>query len=195
MTSPIDMTTVAAVDAYLNIPVGNTPANTLIGTLITAASQFIISYCNRNFLSQSYLENRDSSGQSEWLTLGYPIQSVQQVLMNGQVIPPSGGWTANGPAPSGYNFGQWSIYIDGYLVPRGRKNIQLSYTAGFEAYPADLAQACLEVVALKYKQKDRIGVSGSESIDGQTITYRDIAMSQSALAVISTYRRVTPIPQ
>lgn len=197
MTSPVDLTTLAAVDAYLNISTDpTTPANQLLATLITAASQFISSYCDRIFQSTAYSEVRDSAGgKGEWLTLGFPIISVQQVLLGSTNIPPSGGWTAGGSAPSGYGFGKWSIYVQGYEIPFARKFTTLSYTAGYATIPADLAQATTEVVALKFKQKDRIGISGSESIDGQSITYRDIAMSQSALAVINTYRRVTPIPQ
>lgn len=194
MTSPIDMCTVAQMHAYLNIPTGVTAADALLQQLITAASQFFIDYCNRNFLSQTYLENRDGvgggGGSQEFITLGFPIQTVQEVTICGSSIPAATGWPR-----SGYFFGAWYVGVDGYYIPRGRKIIQLQYTAGFAAYPNDLVQACIELVALKYKQKDRIGISGAASIDGQSAAFKDMDMSAAVRTTANLYRRVTPIIQ
>lgn len=188
----IDLTTLAAVEQYLGVPSGNSD-EPLLTALITAASQAISSYCNRVFQVQAYNENRDGVlGQNQIVTLGYPIVSVAGVTVNGQAIPAAtpGAWPRQG-----YSNGQWYIRIDGYCVPEGSKNVNLQYTAGYATIPADLAQACIEMVALKYKQKDRIGVSGSEGIDGQHISYKDIAISQSTAMMLQQYKRVIMVTQ
>lgn len=187
--SPIDLTTLAEVKAYLGIT--GTTSDVLLQSLITAASQAIANYCNRTFQVTAYNEMRSGNGNSEFVTLGYPITSVSSVTVNGNTIPSAGNaWPRNG-----YSNGEWSITIDGYCVPRGRKNVALSYSAGYAVIPADLDQAAIELVALKYKQKDRIGVSGSEGIDGQHITYKDISMSTSVTDVLRQYKRVIQVYQ
>lgn len=190
MSSPIDMCALADVKAYLNI--NNTTVDNLLSGLITAASRFIITYCNRNFLSQSYNENRGSVvGQSRWVTLGYPIQSVQSVSVCGQSIPSAGaGWPR-----SGYSNGAWYIAVDGYCIPPGERNVQISYTAGYTTYPEDLTQACIELVALKYRQKDYIGIAGNKSIDGQSTSFRDISMPESVRQTLQQYKRVIQVEQ
>lgn len=193
MSSAIDLTTLAAVEAYLGLPAGS-PAEPLLSTLITAASQFIMSYCNRIFQAQSYTEYRDGVGYgvSELVTLGYPIISVQSVLISGNVIPSA---NIDQFPRSGFYAGLWYIGVEGYSIPRGRKNVKLVYTAGYAVIPADLSEACTELVALKYKQKDRIGISGSEGIDGQHISFKDIAMSAATQQTLMQYKRVIQITQ
>jgi uncharacterized phiE125 gp8 family phage protein len=187
-----DLTTLAAVETFLGLPSGNADEG-LLSSLITAASSAIESYCQRSFIAQAYNEYRDGVlGQNQIVTLGYPIISVTGVTVNGQPIPAAvaGAWPR-----SGYSNGQWYIRVDGYCIPQGGKNVNLQYTAGYATIPADLAQACVELVALKYKQKDWIGKSGSESIDGQSVTYRDIAMSQSTMMMLNPYKRVIQVQQ
>src|SRR5574337_320001 len=186
MSSPIDLTDLTTVKSYMGITSG--ASDSLLSTLITAASQFIMSYCNRTFQAQPYTEYRDGVGYgvSELVTLGYPIQSVQGVTVNGTPLPAAN--VASWPR-TGYYAGQWYIGIEGYEVPRGRKNVVLQYTAGYPTIPADLNQACVEMVALKYKQKDRIGISGTESIDGQTISFKDVAMSTAVKQTLQQYKR------
>lgn len=192
--SPIDLTTLAEVKAYLNVT--GTTADVLLQSLITAVSQAMMNYCNRTFQLQSYTETRDATGNTQWVMLNYPIVSVTSVSVNGNTIPPSTGFNGGGyGGRSGYYNGVWSVMIDGYCVPRGRRNVMIAYTAGYATIPADLDQACIETVALKYKQKDRIGISGSEGIDGQHITYKDLAMSSSVILVLNQYKRVIQVTQ
>jgi hypothetical protein len=188
--SAIDLCTLAQLKEYLGIPTGTTAADDLLQGLLTASSQFLATWCDRTFQVVAYNEIRDSRGPT-FVTLGYPLVSVTGVTVDGRPIPPGQGWPRQG-----YFSSLWAIRIDGYGVPRdGYQNVNLQYTAGYAVIPADLQQAAIELSALKYKQKDRIGISGSEGIDGQSITYRDLAMSQAVLAVAMRYKRVVQIAQ
>jgi hypothetical protein len=189
-----NMTTLSNVKAYLGIPNSDTNADALLNTLIGAASQFIVSECQRYFDAQQYQELRDSVGaQPRIVTLGYPLVSVASVTLDGVNIPPasSGAWPYNG-----YLFGQWDIEVFGYAwTCNGRKNVKLVYTAGFATLPNDLVEACTELAALKYIQKGRIGQGGSKSIAGQSISFKDVAAGAATAATLELYKRRTQIPQ
>jgi hypothetical protein len=63
--------------AYQNLPgVSN---DTLIGTLITAASDASAKYCRRDFYARAYDELYSGTGNRRLLLRAYPIQSVQSV--------------------------------------------------------------------------------------------------------------------
>jgi hypothetical protein len=98
---------------------------------------------------------------------------------------------ARAPTGAGYVFDEDYLLLCGYCFTRGQQNVVLVYTAGYEATPADIEQAVLEIVALKFKERERIGVS-SETLAGQTISFfRNV--SSDTMSVIDSYRRVVPV--
>ena len=59
--------------------------------------------------------------------------------------------------------------------------------------PADLEQACIEMVAERYKYKNRIG-EVSKSLGGQeTMSYSQKDMSDFVKILLSPYRRIVPV--
>jgi len=58
---------------------GVSSQDSLLGTLITAYSEAIEKYCRRRFVSTSYDELYDGTGERRLLLRQYPIQSVQSV--------------------------------------------------------------------------------------------------------------------
>ncbi len=58
---------------------GVTGVDSLLSTLITAASDAIQKYCRRDFVSTSYDELYSGNGQRQLLLRQYPIISVQSV--------------------------------------------------------------------------------------------------------------------
>jgi hypothetical protein len=71
-----DLCTIAR--AYQNLN-GVTGVDTLIQTLVTAASDAIAKYCRRDFYSRSYDELYNGNGGRTLLMRQYPIQSVKSV--------------------------------------------------------------------------------------------------------------------
>jgi len=69
----------------------------------------------------------------------------------------------------------------------------LRYTAGYVTPPADLAQACVELVALRYRERGRIGEVARAIGGGQTASYSQKDMSDSIKTSIQQYRRVVPV--
>lgn len=65
------------------------------------------------------------------------------------------------------------------------------FTQGLPEVPADVEFACCELVALRYKEKERIG-EVSKNLGQQTVTYSQKDISDFGRTVIDQYRRVTP---
>ena len=69
----------------------------------------------------------------------------------------------------------------------------MQYTAVYAETPPDLAQACIELVALRYRERSRIGEVARAIGGGQTVSYSQKDMSDSIKTLLQQYRRVAPI--
>jgi hypothetical protein len=139
----------------------------------------------------------------------WPITAIASVTVNGAVIPAS----VNGSA--GYVIQLWDgvtipikepvlMFSGGFGVwqgaygpgayncfPVGNGNVTLVYTAGFSSVPADIAQACIELTAQTYKQRERIG---QNTVNQATQSVNFITkMMPSVVEALAPYRRVTPL--
>lgn len=179
------LTTLGNAKAWLSLTSATDDA--LLTRLIQAASGLIESYCNRQFASQSYTETRDGNGRPILLLGNYPISAVSSVSVNGRPIPQAGAFGV-----PGYRFNSDSILLTGYLFERGLKNIDISYTAGLATIPPEIEQACIELVALRYKERDRIG-HVSKSLAGETVTFFVGDMPASVKTTLGQYKRVAPL--
>ena len=65
------------------------------------------------------------------------------------------------------------------------------YTPGLPEVPEDIRFACLELVGLRFKEKDRLG-EVSKAIGTQTVSYSQKDISDFGRSVIKDYKRVTP---
>lgn len=183
-----DLTTLAAVEAWLGLAPGNAD-EALLASLITAASGFVQTWCDRQFASQSYTESWDGKGARRMPFPHSPVSAVASVTIDGQAIPAS---TDNGVASPGFFFAPKMLMLSGYRFTQGFGNVQVAYTAGFATIPADVAQAAIDLIALRYREKDRVGKS-SESVGGQqtnAFTIRD--MPPQVATILAKYQRVVP---
>jgi hypothetical protein len=96
-------------------------------------------------------------------------------------------------AQAGYLFTPTQLVIRGYTVPRKAGCVALQYTAGYAVTPPDLAQACIELVALRYRERSHIGEVARAIGGGQTVSYSQKDMSNSIKVLIQQYRFVAPI--
>ena len=184
--SASDLTTLANVKAWLGIT--STTDDAQISRLITAYSQYIQTWLNRQIAVQSYTELRDGSGK-DFLVFGdYPVTAVASLKVDGLSIAPS----ADGVTQPGYAFNGDEIWLIGYRFNKGRKNVALTYSAGYATTPPELEQAVIEVIALRYKERERIGHQ-SKSLAGETVSFYIKDYPDSVQTILKNYRKVVPL--
>ncbi len=179
---PDDLTNVADVAAYLGQPV--TQDSDLIQALVTAASAFIVNWTGCGFASAPCTDVRDGTGRETMVLANAPVTAIGSVTIDGVSIPATSGWPQ-----CGYGFDGTSLYLSGYSFRLGRRNVSVGYTAGYAAVPADVAQACVELVAYRYRLRDKTGLV-SEGALQQTTAYSQADMPQSVVSALAPYRRV-----
>lgn len=178
----------AAVRAY----VGATSTNddTELQTLCDAAANGIETWLNRIIQTTSYTTVTDGNGKTQMLWPDYPVTAVFGVTIAGvaaNAIASPTDFTSQG-----YRFDQHRIVLQGGLLfTKGTLNVSLTYTAGYATIPPELLQAAVETVALKYKQRQTIGIS-SKSLAGESISFVQSDFPKSALGIMANYKRVVP---
>ncbi len=201
--APQDLCTLTDVKAWLNVTV--TTDDNLLQRLLTAESTMIQSWLNRQIASQSYTETRDGSGVGdgayEMVLANYPVTAIASLTIDGLAVPAS---TDNGVMQPGYGFDSHRIwlarvtnsyeerYSNAWQFTRGRGNVIITYTAGYATTPDDIYQACIELVSIRYRERDRIG-QNSKSLAGETVSFNTKAMTDSILQTLNQYKKVVPV--
>lgn len=177
------------VQTYLRIT--NTNSDTLLAALITNASAIIESFCCRVFGVNAYTETYNGNGQRKLYLANAPIQTVTSLTVDGLAVA-----AAADAISAGFVFDSDIIYlrpgtVSGYgtAFNRGVQNVSVAYTAGFPAVPSDVAQACIELVASKYKASDRVDVKSQGLGPNQSTTYSIADMPASVKSAIRRYQR------
>lgn len=186
----VDLATLAQVKLEMNIPEDNTDQDDLLQTILTAASRFIASYCNRVLVKQPVTEQRDGSGSNRLMFCEYPVSAVTSVAVDGTTITP-----AQGYSDVGYRFSKTQLILNVQNFTRGAANCALSYVAGYDPIPQDLAQVAVELTMYKYKANPKLGVVGAQTIDGQSITFNaglDLTPSMKT-CLDSQYKKVIQV--
>ncbi|MGH6989729.1 MAG: hypothetical protein ACREFD_14685 [Stellaceae bacterium] len=178
-----DLTTLENVKGWLSPPLTSTVDDTLLSRLITAASQFIETWLNRGIASQSYSEIRDGDGGRKLAFANTPVSAVASLSIDGIAI---------GPAPDalspGFVFSPTMLYLQGWRFTPGFQNVRVSYAAGYAATPPELEQACIELIVLRYKERDRIG-QVSKNLAGEVVAFTQKDMPPDVQTLIGQYRR------
>jgi Phage gp6-like head-tail connector protein len=185
-----DLTTLADVKAWLQTGQSAFPAtdDALLTRLITAASQYIQTWLNRQLAAADYFEVRDGTGSDRLQFACFPVTAVLWLKIDGRVVPVASSATA-----AGYRFSPTQLSLRGYRFNRGAQNVMVAYTAGYASTPPDVAQACIELVSLRYRERTRIG-EVSRSLGGaETVAYSQKDMSDATKTLLQQYRVVAPI--
>ncbi len=177
-----DLTTLVNVKQYLSLTGPEDDA--LLSRLITAASAFIQSHLNRTFASQSYTEKRNGNGGQRLSFSNFPVTAVSSVAVDGVAIP-----AAADATKAGYIFSSTMLFLNGWSFTRGYQNVAIAYTAGYVAVPADIEQVCIDLVSLKYRERDRIGIS-SKTLGGETVNYVKSDLSDEVKNTLRQYQKV-----
>ena len=172
------------VEAWLDLASGNSD-EALLTRLASAASSFVETWCSRTFASAAYVEPRNGNGQTKVTPNAGPIISADAVAIDGVAIPA----TTVSATTSGFFLAGRSIYLRGYCFTRGQMNVVLNYTAGYATIPADVQQAVIELVAMRYRERLRIGMS-SVSAAGETTAFTIKDMPPQVATLLGQYRSV-----
>lgn len=175
-----DLTTLANAKLWLGITQSTDDAQ--LSRLVTAASDFITSYCNRSILSAAYVgEKYNGNGNKALVVRQWPIVSVQSLSINGLAV-----------AASDLTFEDRVIYLNGsQILVVGQANVLVSYTAGYAVVPPAIEQACIDLVALKYRERDRIG-HVSKSLAGETVTFLMSDMHPNTRTLLNEFTNKVP---
>ena len=117
----------------------------------------------------------------------YPVTAVSSVTVGLTSIPMSSGY-----GQPGYAFDSRGVTLTGYCFDRDIMNVTINYTAGYATVPLELEQACIELISLRYRERDRIGHT-SKSIQGETTAFMVKDMPPSVLTILNNYKKVVPL--
>lgn len=180
-----DLTTLASFEQFKTLPSGNAD-EALISALITAVSAGIATICGRVFQVQPYTDQRNGTGGKILPLTQVPVTAVASVMVDGIAIPSGDPLTT-----AGFFFDAKRVYLNGYRFSKGLQNVSVAYTAGFAAIPADLAQACNELVALRYAERPHFDLI-SKAMAGETTAFVTKDMKSSTALVLDRFKRVVP---
>jgi hypothetical protein len=184
-----DLTDLASVKAWLGLPSDAGPSDDLLAALITAASDFVRGYLNRELLTADYVEVYDGNGAGWMLLRQAPITAVQSVAFAGFILTAMADPVAGAP---GILFDGRRLSLLGYSFPHGAP-VVVSYTAGYASAPAGVQQAVNELVGETFKRRDRIGQS-SKTLGGQeTVAFLTTDMNAAIKAMLAPYQAVAPV--
>jgi len=174
------LTTLAKVKQYGQIE--SVEYDLLLIRMIEAATATIETYCGRKFETQTYTETMDGTGQRKMSLRNVPVTAVASVTIDGKSIPARPSATGNG-----FTFTQYDIRLTGYAFNLGFDNVQVEYTAGFADVPPDVDMAVCEMVSLRHKSLDRLGVT-SKTLAGESISFGTSDFSDPVRRALDQYR-------
>jgi len=98
--------------------------------------------------------------------------------------------------PAGYTWQPTKLVITGYPIPRLQQCVSLLYQAGYATVPYEIEQACIELVALRYRMErqhpgvvaDHIGTAA-----GDGVTYSQKDMNPWMKRDLEQFKSVVPV--
>jgi hypothetical protein len=127
MASPLDLTTLASVKAWLNI--SNTNSDVILGSLITAASRLIAADLARpSLLPRQFVERYDGRGISRLYLRNWPVLGIESLVIDRRAITQGYKLQPSDDVPPGR---PQAIDVFEHIFPRGRQNIAITYQAGY----------------------------------------------------------------
>ncbi len=173
-----DFCTLGDVKAYLNLK--QPDSDPLLSQLIASSSAWMKSWMNRDIVAKSYSRTFDSHGGRSIFLPQYPVTAVASVTVDGVVLPTS----------------QWILTGTGVSLlagnfPRGAGRVAIAWTAGYTVIPDDLAHACVELVAWRFREIPNLRAS-TKNVGGETITFQTSAMPPQVESLLSNWKNVVP---
>lgn len=155
-----------------------------IRAVINRMSVMFENYCNRKFVSQTFTEYYNGTGDRYLYLDNYPVTEITSVHED-----PDWDWGSDELIEST----EYRIIDDMGIVyqsifPKGHQNIKVIYTAGYTTVPEDLKQVCIEEVIRAFKKKNRIDQLLITKEDGTSNYFFDTLLPKTKL-VLDMYRK------
>jgi hypothetical protein len=84
-----------------------------------------------------------------------------------------------------------TIRLRGLVFTKADFNVSVVYKTGWATVPPPLERAAVEIVAWRYKEKDRIAQS-SKGVGQETVSFSQDEAPKDAMRVLDQYRNVVP---
>ena len=180
----------STVKSMLGIAATETFDDAKLDALIRAASVQIASECGRKFDLVNYVELYDGDGTPSLMLKHAPVAAVNSVLVDGLAVPVEeisigSGWIRFEDTGDYNPRTRASMRV----FPRGVRNIQVDYQAGYAPIPADINLACQMQCAFLYTQITKQGlVSEGNSNAGVTTAYLNEPLTPAAKRICMRYK-------
>lgn len=183
------MTMATAAEFKQHIGIKGPDDDALIARLLGTVETHVLNYLNRPWLNpaQVFAEKQDGRNTDYLLLHYWPLRTISSVTI-GTVVLASTDYEIGS---DGTNDSRILYLLNGKRFSRGRRNIVVQGTAGFDACPEDVKQAQIEVVALRYNERKRLGEAG-RTIEGTTVSYIQKEFTKAAGGALENYRNRIP---
>jgi hypothetical protein len=176
-----DLTTIDKVKPLVRLDAADPVDDAYLEQLVAASSEWMRTEIGRDILVADYTHTFRGDGEHGVSLPQYPVKSVTSVTVDGLPLTKGVDWEQAGDR----------VEMLFQRLPRGAK-VAISYRAGFDAVPSDLAQAVTEHVALRFRDRDW-GAATMRIQGGDLVDHRGDAASGSwafIRGVIAKYQRV-----
>ena len=185
----------ADIKGYLNITSTNTADDTVLENLVTSASRFIDSHTRRTFYART--ETRYYS-LPEFDTLWIDDDDLLTIttLTNGDGTTIASTAYTLTPANSTPKYAiklktSSGIYWQPASTGEITDIIGIAGTWGYSSTtPADIQQACLEIVSNEYRKRNGQNESSSATITAAGVVLSPVGIPSSAREILNSYRRL-----
>jgi uncharacterized phiE125 gp8 family phage protein len=179
-----DLTSVENVKEWLGLD-QNTD-DLLLSRLVSGVSAWVEQYIGRAITAANYDEYYTCRGESIIPLRHYPVTAITSVTVDGAALAASTGYGISGYAVDGsllvYQGGAFSTPGNTYF-----RNVRVQYTAGHTTIPKDLEQAVIHLVALRYRERDRIGQK-SKILAGETVYFSVFDLPPDVKSILDNYK-------
>jgi hypothetical protein len=163
-------------------PAAGSDEEMLIHSLINSASDEVESIIGGPVIHKTITEQIDGTSEPSFFVRKVPLFDVVSVSLDGTDISSEVDFYEDGEV----------FHKDGEIFTRGRKNITVTYVAGYgaskSAVPADIRHACLLIVHYWYKRDSLDYSEGLKEAD--VITSSPVRYPSSVLRILKRYKNV-----
>lgn len=184
------LTTLANLKTFMGIKAGdvNADRDAALAMLITQCSMQVENYVQRPLDSVQRTEYYDGTSSDQLITSQYPVTAISLVEVNGSAVV-----AAATPMQAGWWLDNHGVILTGGLrFTRGRRNVKVTYTAGYATVPPDLELVAQKMITNTYKGRDWIGYS-SKTLATENIQFKDEFDKPAQKSVLNNYRKVVPL--
>ena len=131
----------------------------------------------------TYTDIVDGDCSSSLMLKASPVVAVQSVTVDGAPVPARETWDGTGYVVQGDK-----VRLVGSVFTCGVSNVEVTYTAGWATVPEDVQGAVCELAAMKYRQRDSIGVFSRAVVGQEQTMYQTASLPVQIQRVIDNYR-------